>query len=107
LLSDRFATGLTVVPALALASAESGSSSSEVTVAWFVIDPGPVGWTLISTPAFPPFAIVPSAHVTVPLSCEQVPCVGMAESKVTPPGSASVKLTPVASCGPELCAVSV
>ena len=48
------------------------------------------------------FASVPSAQVTVPLDSEQVPCVGVADSKVTPAGRASVTLVPVALEGPAL-----
>ena len=43
----------------------------------------------------------------MPADCEQVPCVGVAESNVTPAGSVSVTVTPVAPEGPELLMPSV
>ena len=55
-----------------------------------VIDPVDCGVTLIWTLALAPFAMVPSGQVTVPADCEQVPCEGVAESKVTPAGSVSL-----------------
>ena len=72
-----------------------------------VIEPSLCGRTLTSTDAFWPFVIVPSGHVTVPLDCEQAPCEGVAETKVTPAGRVSVTWTPVAVDGPPLAAVSV
>ena len=63
--------------------------------------PAVCGLTLISTSTIAPLASVPSAQVTVPLDSEQVPCDGVADSKVTPAGRSSVKLTPVALDGPE------
>ena len=72
-----------------------------------MIVPAVCGVTLISTLALPSSASVSSAHVTVPLDSVQVPCEGVAESKVTPPGSVSVKLTAVAVAGPEFWTVSV
>ena len=63
--------------------------------------------TLISTLALAPFATVPSEHVTVPLACEQVPCDGVADLYVTPLGSVSVTVTPVALEGPALLMLSV
>ena len=58
---------------------------------------------MISTVALAASASVPSAQVTVPLDSEQVPCEGVAESNVTPAGSVSVTVTPVALEGPALC----
>jgi hypothetical protein len=46
-------------------------------------------------------------QVTVPLVCEQVPCDGVADWYVTPEGSVSVTVTPVALEGPRFWAVSV
>ena len=43
--------------------------------------------------------------MTVPLDCEQLPCEGVADSNVTPAGSVSVSVTPVALEGPPLCDV--
>ena len=69
--------------------------------------PAAEGRTRIWTVAVPWSAIVPSAQVTVPLACEQLPWEGVAESNVTPLGSVSVRLVAVASWGPALWAVSV
>ena len=71
--SDRLATGSTVVDALALLLTRTGSVVVADTVAWLVICPAVSGVTEIATLAPCPFAIVPSAHVTVPLECEHVP----------------------------------
>src|SRR6185503_1683827 len=79
-----------------------GSPTEDTTLTWFVIVPAAGGRTLISTPAPCPFVIVPSAQVTVPLDSEQVPCEGVAESKLTPAGNVSVAETPAALEGPEL-----
>ena len=105
--SERSAAGSTVVPALAELSALLGSATSEVTLASFVIEPSLCGRTLMSTVAPWPLVIVPSGHVTVPLDSEQVPCEGVAESKVTPAGRVSETCTPVALEGPWLLTVSV
>ena len=63
--------------------------------------------TLISTVAFAPLAIVPSAHVTVLPTRTQLPCVAVADTKVSPAGSASLSDTLGALAGPALCTVSV
>ena len=99
---DRSAAGFTVVEALAELLAGTRSTVSAETLAWLVIEPSDCGVTLIETLALPAFAIVPSAQVTVPLACEQVPWEGVAELKVTPAGSVSVTLTPLALDGPAL-----
>src|SRR5688572_7656353 len=46
--------------------------------------------------------MVPSEQVTVPDDSLQEPCEGVAELKVTPAGSVSLTLTPVAFQGPAL-----
>ena len=79
-----------------------GSPVSEVTFAWFVIEPAVWGVTLIVTLALAAFASVPSEQVTVPPTASSVPCDGVAELKVTPAGSVSVKVMPVALDGPAL-----
>ena len=108
LVSDRSAAGSTVVCAVAVRSAVSGSTTSDVMLAWLLSVPGPCGVTLIATVASASSAIVPRLQVTVPLdSMQGSPCDGVAKSNVTPPGSVSVSTTPVALCGPALCAVSV
>ena len=45
--------------------------------------------------------------MTVPDACEQLPCDGVADSYVTPLGSVSVTVTPVALEGPALLTPSV
>ena len=79
-----------------------GSPVSEVTFAWFVIEPADCGVTLMETLALPAFARVPSEQVTVPPDCEQVPWDGVAELNVTPAGKVSVRVMPVALEGPAL-----
>ncbi len=102
LVSERSATGSTVVVALAELLTSTGSAVVADTVAWLVIELPEDGVTLIVTPALPPLLTVPSGHVTVPAACEQLPCVGVADVKVTPPGSVSVTVTPAAEDGPAL-----
>ena len=98
---------MTVVCAAAELFALLGSASSDDTLAWFDSVPGADGRTRIWMVAVPSSASVPSAQVTVPADCEQLPWEGVADSNVTPLGSVSVTVAPVASCGPALCAVSV
>ena len=86
---------------------EIGSLTLEETVAVLLIVPVDCGRPLIWIVAPAPLATVPSWHVTVPLACEQVPCEGVAESKVIPAGSVSVTTVPVAARGPALPTVSV
>ena len=105
-MSDRLAAAFTVVEALAESLLETGSSASDVRLASLVIVPGVKRRILISTPAVPWSAIVPSAQVTVPAASEQLPWVGVADTNVTPAGSVSVSVTPAASAGPELLALS-
>src|SRR5262245_41878850 len=47
-----------------------------------------------------PAASVPRLQVTVPDACVQVPCDGVADTNVTPAGSVSVTVTPVAAVLP-------
>ena len=91
-----------MVWALAPLLAVFGSPVSDVTLAVFVIVPVDCGVTLIETLALAVFASVPIEQVTVPLACEQLPCEGVAETKVTPAGSVSVSVMPVALDGPAL-----
>ncbi len=60
-----------------------------------------VGMTTMVTVAVPPTANVPSEQTTVAVIV-QVPCVAVADTKVTPAGSVSVSVTPVAGLGPLL-----
>ena len=99
---DRSAAGFTVVEAPAELLPGTRSAASDVTLAWLVRSPAASGVTEISTPAPCPLAIVPSAHVTVPLDSAHVPWDGVADPNVTPAGSVSVTVTPVALDGPAL-----
>jgi hypothetical protein len=99
---ERSATGFTVVAAPAELLAGVGSLTLEDTLAVFVIVPVDWGVTLIWTLAPAPLAMVPSGHVTVPPDCEQLPCDDVADLNVTPLGSVSLMLTPVALEGPAL-----
>src|ERR671934_238317 len=105
--SERSAAGVTLVDALAELSAGLSSKMSEETLALFVIEPSACGRTFTATVALAPEVTVPSAHVTVPLASEQLPCKGVADPKVAPAGRLSVTCTPVVSDGPALWAVSV
>lgn len=103
----RSATGSTVVVALEALLTRAGSAVVADTLAWFVIDVPEEGVTMMLTVALAPFATAPRLQVTVPLDCEQVPCDGVAESYVTPLGSVSVTVTPVAPEGPAFWTSSV
>jgi len=108
LVTDRSAEAVTVVLAVALLFALLGSASLAVTLAVLVIVPPDVGAvTTIVTVALPALAIVPRLHVTVPALWVQVPWVGVADTKPTPAGKVSVKLTPVATLGPALLTLTV
>jgi hypothetical protein len=102
------AEAVTVVVALALLFALLGSDSLAVTVAVLVIVPPALGAvTVIVTVADPPLAIPPRLHVTVPALWLQVPWVAVADTKPTPAGNVSVKVTPVAPLGPALLTLTV
>ena len=60
----------------------SVSPTSPETVATLEITPGSVFVTVIVIVALAPFASVPTLQVTVPLSSEQLPVVGVAETNV-------------------------
>ncbi len=85
------------------------SSSRPVTVALLVIVPVVPALTLttIVTVAAAPFARVPSEAVTTPLLWVTVPCELLADWNVTPAGSGSVAVTPVAVVPVEFVTVSV
>ena len=78
---------------------ESKSNSVALPVAVFTTWPWAVGVTTIVTNALAPFVNDPRLQLTmfVPL---HDPCVGVAETKVRPPGNASLTVTPVAVAGP-------
>jgi hypothetical protein len=95
----------TVVVAVAVLLAVLGSFSVAVMVAVLVIVPATVGVTTSVTVIVPPLAIPPRLQVTVPLTWLQVPWLGVADTKVTPAGRVSVRVTPVALLGPALLTV--
>lgn len=68
-------------------SCPSGSVAEEKTDAELVMIPAEPGLTTISIEAVPPLPIVSKSHVTVPPDSPHVPCVGVAEMKVTLGGS--------------------
>ena len=77
----------------ALLSARFGSAVSDVTLALLVRVPCAVVVTTISTDAPPPLGMAPRLHVTTAADSLQVPWVGVAETKTTPPGRWSVRTT--------------
>jgi hypothetical protein len=96
---------VTVVMTDALLLAAFESLSLPDTLAVLMIEPSVVGVVItMVTVAAPPFAREASAQVTVAVS-EQVPCDGVADWKVTVPGSESVTVTSVAPSGPLLVTV--
>jgi hypothetical protein len=97
---------LTMVVALEVSSAGVGSGSVAETLAEFVIVPLAVAVAEMAMFALPPFAIVPSAQVTVLLPL-QVPCEGNALTKLVPAGSVSVTTALVAEIGPLFVTVTV
>lgn len=68
-------------------SCPSGSVADEKTEAEFVMIPAEPGLTTISIEAVPPLGMVSRLHVTVPPASPHVPCIGVAEMKVTLGGS--------------------
>jgi hypothetical protein len=68
-------------------SCPSGSVAEEKTEAVFVMVPAEPGVTTMAIEAVPPVPIVSKLHVTVPPDSPQLPCVGVAEMKVTLGGS--------------------
>jgi hypothetical protein len=108
LVTDRFAEAVTVVLAVALLFALFGSPSVAVTLAVLVMVPPDVGAvTVMVTVALEPLAIDPKLHVTVPALWLQVPWVAVADTKITPLGRVSVRVTPLAPLGPALLTLTV
>jgi len=108
LVTDRSAEAVTVVLAVALLFALLESASVAVTVALLVIVPPEVGAvTTIVTVALDPLAIDPRLQVTVPALWVQVPWVAVADTKPTPAGKVSVRVTPLAPLGPALLTLTV
>ena len=100
----RSADATTGVLTVAVLFVGTGSVSFAATLAVFVSVPAAVGLTTIVTVALAVFASVPRLQLTVAV---QVPWLGVAETNVTPVGTVSVKVTPVAGDGPLLVTVSV
>ena len=94
--------GLTVVGAVAQSLIELGSGSLPATQAVLVRGPTAVGVTMMVTLALRPLPRRPMVHVTVPAACTQLPRLEVADTKVTPAGRGSVRVTPVAREGPLL-----
>jgi hypothetical protein len=99
---DRFASGVTVVAALA-AFGVVGSNSVAVTEALLVIEPPAEGAvTVIVIAGAAPTASVVLVHVTVPETLLQVQPVPEADTNATPAGSVSTTETEFAVLGPAL-----
>ena len=79
-----------------------GSGSLAETETVLVIFPALVGVTVIVALALEKREIEAILQVTVPLAWLQLPCGELAEKKVTPAGSVSVSVMPVAFDGPLL-----
>src|SRR5579859_198948 len=101
--------GTAVVVCMALLFAGTGSVSLAATFIELLSVPAAVGVTTIFTVKSRGEASAPTVQVTMLLELAQVPCEEVAETKFTLFGRVSVKITPVASCGPWLatCAVYV
>ena len=108
MVTDKSADVFTAVVAVAELFAELGSVVVVVAVAVFVIvlPAAAAGstWTTGAIVAEPPAGIVPRVHVTVVVPA-QVPCDGVAETKLVPVGTTSVNDTPSALDGPALVTV--
>ena len=104
LVTSRSAAGSTVVSSVASLFPLSGSSSLAVTLASLLIVPVAVVVITISMVALAPSAKLPRSQVTTPLAWVQG---AVADTKVTPAGRVSVRVTPVASTGPLLVTVTV
>jgi hypothetical protein len=102
----RLSPGRTVVSCDALLSAVFESGSFAVTDAVSVILPARDGRTTISTVADAPFARSPRAHVTVVVPV-QLPWLAVVDLALSPDGSVSVTVTPVALPVPWFFRVSV
>src|SRR5438874_292918 len=98
---ERSAVVRTVVPSVTVLFAELGSASVPVTLAVLVRTPAAVGLTLIVTVALAPLARLPTAQVNVVVPLHE-PWLAEADTKLTPAGSESVSVTPVAADGPLL-----
>src|SRR6185503_6431323 len=91
---------------VAVLLAGAGSRSTLVTLTVLVSAPETVGIIWSRTVASPLLRRLPRSQVNVPASFVQTPCDGVAETKVTPEGSAS-RTTAFAAAGPRLVTVMV
>src|SRR3954470_13943156 len=89
------ASGATFVAAVELLSPVSVSDEVVVTLAVLLSGPDAVGFTTIVTVVACPGPRLPIAHVTLAVPA-QLPCPAALETNVTPAGSGSITLTPVA-----------
>jgi hypothetical protein len=105
---ERSADVLTEVVAVAELLLDDESTVLVLTAAVFDTVPVADGDTVVTIVivAVPPLATKPNAHVTVVVP-EQLPCDGVAETRLTEAGSASLTLTLAAIDGPALPTVSV
>ena len=97
---DRSAHAVTVVFSIATSLAGTGSGVVAATDAWLVMTAATVEAATTVIVATPPATIAPRGHVTMPAASEQLPWLGVADTKFVDPGSASVTTTPAASLGP-------
>lgn len=106
--TERSACGVTVVVEVAVLLAKLGSGVGEpLAVAVLVIVP--VVSVLVTTRVIvlvPPLLMAPSEQVTVVVP-EHVPCDGVTDTNVSPPGNVSVRMTLGAGLGPPLVTVMV
>jgi hypothetical protein len=91
--------GVTVITIVAVLLLVSASITFPVTEAVLESVPAVVGVTTIITVALFPLDNMLKLQVTV-LVPLQAPWLGVAETKVTPPGKVSVIVTPAAASGP-------
>ncbi len=96
----RVKTGTTVVICVAELFAGARSDSLAVTLIELVIVPVTVGVATMLTVESKAEGSEPTLQLTIPCDCTQLPCEAVAETKFTLLGRVSVKMTPVASCGP-------
>src|SRR3954447_6114207 len=101
-IAEMFAAGITVIVDVLELFAAFASGLVVDTVAVFTTVPGADGSVIVrAIDAEPRFAIEPSEQVTVVVPL-QLPCVGIAETKVAPAGIVSVTVTLAAAVGPAL-----
>ena len=97
-------SGCTNVTKLAELLDGNGSVTPEVVLAVSVSEVEVLGAvTLMVAVAVEAAVRVPRLQVTTPPLCVQVPCVAVAETKVTLAGSVLVMVAPVASATPRFC----